>query len=128
MRDPKLPVASEHDEQVALFDWAKLMIGHLPEIALLFAVPNGARTSIHTAKKLKAEGLRAGVPDVWFPVARGQYHGMVIEMKRCMGGQLSREQKGWIEALRKQGYYVVVCPGWDLARQEIEQYLKLVTS
>jgi len=38
---------SEHTEQVALFDWARLFGGRYPELALLFAIPNvvGLETS-----------------------------------------------------------------------------------
>ena len=32
---------SEHDEQVALFEWAALREAEIPELALLFAIPNG---------------------------------------------------------------------------------------
>ena len=34
---------SEHDEQVALFDWANLQANRDPALRLLFAVPNGGK-------------------------------------------------------------------------------------
>lgn len=55
---------SEHDAQVAIFTWARMSETRLPALQLLFAVPNGARVSIGHARKLKAEGLKAGVPDI----------------------------------------------------------------
>ena len=82
---------SEHSEQSAIIDWAKKMAYTYPELSLLFAIPNGASLSAHTdrrgrrfspqASKLKAEGLRAGVPDLCLPVARQGFHGMFIELK-----------------------------------------------
>jgi hypothetical protein len=127
-----IPTPSEHQEQVAVIEWADRMVPRYPELALLYAVPNGARTSIGTAKKLKAEGLRAGVPDLCLPVARGidhtsAYHGLYVELKRIKGGTVSPEQRGWHEALRAQGYRVVVARGAAEAIAAITQYLEGTT-
>ena len=86
--------ATEHDEQVAVFEWAELMAERYPALNLLYAVPNGARTSMSVAKRLKAEGLRRGVPDICLPVSSHYdeydqtYHALYIEMKRP-GGKVS---------------------------------------
>lgn len=103
--------------------WAEVMRSGIPELALLFAVPNGARTSMSTARKLKAEGLKAGIPDVMLPVARGGFNGLFVELKRRKGGKASAEQLAWLEALRKQGYYAVICHGWNDAAWNIQRYL-----
>lgn len=116
-------IAPEHDEQVALFQWIALE-RNIPELGLLFAIPNGGKRHIFTAKKLKAEGVKPGVPDLFLPVARGGYHGLFLEMKREKGGRLSQHQKEWGEALTAQGYVVVSCPGWDAARHVLLLYLK----
>ena len=55
---------SEHAHQVALFDWANLHLGRMPELAAMYAIPNGGARSKATAGKLKAEGVKAGVPDI----------------------------------------------------------------
>ena len=115
----------EHYEQSALFQWAALETRRIPELALLYAVPNGARTRISVAVKLKKEGLKSGVPDVVLPVARGPYHGLYIEMKKEKGGKTSAEQKWWIDRLTHQGYFADVCAGFDSAREKIEWYLVL---
>lgn len=112
--------------------WADVMTAKYPELAVLYAVPNGARTSIRTARKLKAEGLKAGVPDLCLPVARGidhtsAYHGLYVELKRTRGGTVSPEQRGWHEALRAQGYRVVVARGAAEAIAVITQYLEGTT-
>lgn len=118
----KTLIASEHQEQAALFEYLELESGRHPEYRLAFAVPNGARTSMSVAKKLKAEGLRAGVPDVCIPIPSGKYHGMFLELKR-LGGKPSDVQMEWLEALRNQGYYATICEGWIAAKNEIELYL-----
>jgi hypothetical protein len=113
---------SEHTEQVAVFEWAALHEGRLPELALLFATLNGMRTSIGAAVKAKAAGNKRGVPDIFLPVARLGKHGLWIEMK-CKGGRTSKEQDAWIAALRAQGYQAEVCYNWTQAVNEIETYL-----
>ena len=77
------------------------------------------------ALKFKREGLRAGYPDLGLDMARGEYHGLRIEMKRRKGGVVSIEQLAWHNLLRKQGYAVRVCKGADDAIQALEWYLAL---
>ena len=66
----------------------------------------------------------AGVPDLCLPVARGGYHGLYIEMKAGKN-KPTEKQLWWIENLKKQGYAVSVCWGFEAARMELEKYLKL---
>lgn len=113
---------SEHAEQVALLEWSQLAANTCPELALLFAVPNGARTSMSQALKLKAEGLKRGVPDLFLPVARNSWHGLFIELKYGQG-KPSVEQCWWADRLSEQGYLAVVCWGWIEAREAIVEYL-----
>lgn len=119
---------SEHDDQRALFSWAEHAKGLRPELNLLFSVPNGGARSKATAGKLKAEGVKAGVPDVCLPVPRGPYGACYIEMKRMAlpgrrNGAESPAQKAWREALTDAGNYSVVCRGWTAARDVLEWYL-----
>lgn len=118
-------IASEHQEQVALFEWAALMEPQIPELGLMFAVPNGGKRPAATAARLKDEGVKPGVPDTFLLVPRRGFHGLVIEMKRTKGGSVSPEQRRWIDALRAQGYYVQVCKGFEVAKTEICAYLGL---
>ena len=117
--------AKEHDEQVSLFQWAAHMSGKYPELRLMYAIPNGGLRNTVVARKLKAEGVKAGVPDIFLPAARGGYHGLYIEMKRAKGGTESAEQKDFRELMISEGYKAVVCRGWVKAKDEIESYLKL---
>lgn len=119
----KRPVEREHFEQVALFKWAQSHSGKTPELGLLFAIPNGGKRSKAVAGKLKAEGVKAGVPDICLPVARRQYHGLFIELK-AKGGRMSESQFEWGRALAAQGYCVQLCVGWDEAKNAIESYLR----
>jgi hypothetical protein len=113
----------EHDQQVTLFAWAAEMEAQHPELRLLFAVPNwiGTRTRHHGAY-LKAEGRKPGVPDVWLPVSRRYYHGLVIEMK-VKPNRPSDEQRAWLAALEAADYAVHVCYSAIEAEAVILHYL-----
>lgn len=125
---------TEHDEQRALFEWAEWNRGRWPVLALMFAIPNGAAVRHQTNQrgktfsiegaKLKAEGLKSGIPDIFLPVPAINCHGLFIEMKTKTGA-VSGAQKAWHTLLRSQGYFVTVCRGWMEARNEIVAYLLL---
>lgn len=113
----------EHWEQAALFDWAAKHEARIPELRGLFAVPNGTYKNKATAGKFKREGLKAGVLDVWWPVPREGYHGLVIEMKAP--GELKRttvEQDWWINFLLLQGFDVRVFDNWRRAWNHMMAY------
>lgn len=114
----------EHVEQKQLFRWTRLHEDRLPELKLLFAVPNGGQRHLFVAKKLQAEGVKPGVLDVWFPVPRAGFHGLVIEMKAP--GKLketSDAQKWWLARLTEQGYCAVVHDTWQAAWNTLVRYL-----
>lgn len=115
---------TESQQQQLLFEWAALSAGRWPELALMYHIPNGGSRSKSEAGRFRAEGVKAGVPDICLPVARGGYHGLYIELKRVKGGRVSPAQQGWIAALRDQGYCTCVCKGWDDAAHVIKKYLE----
>ena len=118
------PIPTESQEQQALFQWANFQSGTYPELALMFHVPNGGSRHKLEAVRFKAEGVKAGVPDICLPVARGDYHGLYIELKR-EGGKLSHSQIDWLEALQRQKYCARVCYGWEDAAKMLMEYLRL---
>lgn len=123
MQKNKLPVPTEAQEQITLMNWAALQSGKYPELKLLYHVPNGGSRNKAEAGRLRAEGVKAGVPDLCLPVARGEYHGLYIELKRQRGGRASRNQVEWLDALSRQGYKVALCYGWEAAAETILRYL-----
>jgi hypothetical protein len=116
-------IPTEHEDQAALFRWVKLAAGAQPALNLLYAIPNGGHRHKAVAAKLAAEGVKAGVPDLCLPVARGEFHGLYIEMKRTKGGTVSAVQKYWLAVLAAEGYCALRCNGWDDARQALTLYL-----
>ena len=117
-------VPSEGQEQATLFSWAAMKSWKYPELKLLFHVPNGGSRGKVEAARFKAEGVKAGVPDLFLPVARGIWHGLFIELKRQKGGRVSEAQQKWLYALTRQGFYATVACGWQEAAALIEEYLK----
>ncbi len=114
----------EHDEQSALFAWADAMQDTHPELAMLFAIPNGGARHPAVAAQLKAEGVKAGVPDIMLAVARGRWHGLFVELKRVdHSNHATSAQRAWIEMLRRYGYSAVVVYGAQAAQQAIMAYL-----
>jgi hypothetical protein len=98
----------------------------------MFAIPNGAwlpwkvnrrgKRYSPEAIKLKDEGLKSGVPDIFLPCPVGSFAGLFIEMK-FGDNKPSIEQAGWIAALKVKGYYVEVVWGWEAAVAKIKEYL-----
>lgn len=119
---------TEAKEQENLFRWAAYQTAVYPELQLLFHIGNegnrGGKYGMMDGARNKAQGVKAGVPDLFFPVPRGGFHGLFIEMKRADGGRVSEDQRGWLEALRRQGYMAVVCKGFDAAKNVLIDYLR----
>jgi hypothetical protein len=115
---------AEHHEQRKVFEWARLYESRYPELATMFSVPNGGHRHPAVAAKLKAEGVRPGVPDIVLPVARGAFHGLFIEMKSDKG-RASYEQLKFIASLKRNGYEAHICHGFDEAVEAIRAYLAL---
>lgn len=118
----------EHRDQVALFTWAAEHESVYPELRWLFAVPNFAgRLGRFTAKhggRLKAEGRKKGVLDVWFPVRRGAFVGLVLEMKAGRN-TTTIEQREWLAHLQAEGWSAHVMYGNAAAQEAIVTYLTL---
>ena len=114
---------TEHAHQAALFAWIGLQPQDSP-LRLAFAIPNGGLRNKVTAARMKAEGVRSGVPDIFLPVARLHFHGLFIEMKIGYGKTFA-EQNVWIEKLKKEGYDVAVCHGWKSARNTMLDYISV---
>lgn len=135
---------SEHSNQVAFFAWLAFKQNDFPQGRMAFAVPNGGtrgddeKSRQIRGGKLKAEGVKSGVPDIYLPVpsfmdrsVNGhvivgenalRFAGLFIEMK-IGNGRLSEEQKAWHGNLRAHQYAVATCWGWRAAKQCFLDYV-----
>jgi hypothetical protein len=118
--------ATEHQLQVALFEKVNDPAEQLrrPALAIVHAVPNGGKRSKAVAAKLKAEGVKPGVPDIDCPVARGGYHGLRIEMKRP-GQATSPAQADWLYQFAREGYKTALHTTSEGAWAELVAYLDM---
>ncbi len=154
----------EHAEQVALFMWCNMAMrfglaaandslsyskaghaqsyiqpanGHkpIPQLKWLHAVHNQGHGDAIRGAQAKAEGVKAGVADIFLPVPiksevvepiRAKftaYSGLYIELKRKDSGKPHLEQLDFQADMRAAGYKCELCHGWEAARDEILNYL-----
>ena len=103
-------IPSEHLEQVRLVAWFRRSY---PGVRI-FAVPNGGARSGLQGAKLKAEGVQAGVPDLFAPEWL-----LWVEMKRESGGVVSPVQRDWIAYLEGIGHRCIIGHGFEDAKRQI---------
>lgn len=108
----------EHRIQCGIIDAS----AYLPECNWLHAIPNGGLRTKATGARLKAEGVKAGIADLFLPVpvthverhsglshhgielaATKFYHGLYIEVKTRTGRQ-TKEQREFESAMVDNGY------------------------
>ena len=74
---------SEADEQRVVVEWCDWM--RIP----VFHIPNGGSRHKAEAARLKAQGVKAGVPDLCIPVARGNSRSCRVHTRKkhamCVG-------------------------------------------
>jgi hypothetical protein len=102
----------------------------VPCLALLFHIPNGgargdnARSNAIRGAAMKAEGVKAGVYDLFLPVARGGWHGLFIEMKKPgekIKKKSDQEQFGF--DVQAQGFGACECDSWRQCVNVLKQYI-----
>jgi len=104
-------IIDEHTEQVNYFNMLNKHLALTKDLILAHAIPNGGLRNKVVAKKLKAEGVKSGVPDIFIPIPRNGFHGLYIEMKKTKGWSINQNQKFWLNYLNDKSYYAVVCKG-----------------
>ncbi len=117
------PVDREGLEQAALL--AEVALRYPTAFKLIYHVPNGGHRHKAVAAKLKGQGVKAGVPDLVLPMARGGYFGLYIEFKALppFDAAVSPSQDAYLQALTDQGYLAIVCRGHIDALEAIRAYL-----
>jgi hypothetical protein len=119
------PIDWEGMEQKALL--LELALRHPAAAKLIFHVPNGGHRHKLVAIELKKQGVKAGIPDLILPMARGGYFGLYLEFKATPphDSPVSPSQDAMLHALIEQGYLAIVCRGHADAMEALTAYLKL---
>lgn len=110
----------ETDLQQQVFNWLAYQYPALNR--RIYAIPNGGLRNKVVAAKLKREGVKPGVYDIFCSVPAGGWHGMYMEMK-VGRNTLSEEQKAFKKA-NEQDYYFCTCYTLEAAMEEFNNYLK----
>ena len=105
----------EHKLQVAICKYLDLC-GYE-----FFAIPNGGLRNIKVAAKLKQEGVKAGVADLFVALSNGKYHGLFIEVKVGRNRQ-QPNQKIFEQKVLENGYQYKVVRSIDEMVAVIREY------
>lgn len=111
----------EHKLQVSMVNWFRLQYPSMRHN--LFAVPNGGRRDASTGRRLKDEGVLAGVSDLILLKSNQHYGALLIETKTKKGTQ-RESQKEWESKITADGYKYVVVRSLDDFIKEVNDYLK----
>jgi hypothetical protein len=106
---------SESAEQIGFVNWFEANF----QGVRIFHIPNGGHRAISVGKKMKAEGVKPGVPDLYIPAWK-----IWIEMKRAKGGKLSDDQVDWYDYLTGIGDTVIIGRGAKDASVKLLSILK----
>lgn len=96
----------------------------IPELAWMYAIPNGGGRTSSQASRLKAEGVKSGVSDICWPLRTKHWPGLYLELKREDGvpSDVSDAQKTFLAFVKAQGYWCAVEYGWRDAVSQIQSY------
>lgn len=114
----------EDYEQKLIFEWA----AYYPVLHWLHAIPNGGKREPREAARLKAQGVKAGVSDIFLPLPMSGYHGLYVEVKRRKQdgtSKVSKKQKLFHVDMIAQGYRCEVCYGANEAIDIIKEYANI---
>lgn len=112
---------TEQAELIARFRAKYPVLGEL-----LIHIPNGgSRKNAYEGWRLKVQGVRAGVSDLFLPIARNGFHGLWLEFKAAPpnNAPISPGQKEWLALMQAQGYAAHLCLGVDAAMKVLDDYL-----
>lgn len=100
------PAKNEHCLQRAIVNWCDGLGKNLVR-GRFFAIPNGGARDPITGARLKAEGVRAGAPDLVFWRQKGRV--LWMEVKNGTSGSVSAAQRKLHDSLKADCHVVVIC-------------------
>lgn len=114
----------EDTEQETVIAWASWRMEQYPELKWLHHIPNGGKRSASEAARFKAQGVKAGVADLFLPSAHGGYFGLYIEMKYG-NNRPTDKQREFLRDMARAGYSAHVAYGSQEAIDLLLNYLQL---
>jgi len=112
----------EEDLQRLCVEYAGALSLKYPLLDYLFHPANGGKRPKGEAGKLKALGVKPGVPDLMlpFPSPTGKWPGMALELK-APKGSVSEDQWSWMGKAMGQGWLVGIV--WSF--EDFQDYLDI---
>lgn len=106
-------------------DFQKTCCKYLDQMGVLWNhCPNGGSRNPREGASLKAQGVKAGFPDIAIFEPRGAYFGLFIEIKNSKG-KMSINQTIWLNRLQDRGYQVHKTNSLDEFIEIVDNYLKI---
>jgi hypothetical protein len=118
---------SEHKHQSIVVLWFKMAYPDYKDC--IMSIPNGqilgGKNKFALIKKLKREGFKNGVSDLFIAVPNEGKCGLWIEMKDQgkTYSSVSESQRDHIELMNRMGYDAVWCAGSDEAIDKVSGYM-----
>lgn len=124
-RNAKKTAPTEHALQVGCVRWYRETYPQWWD--LLIAIPNGGKRNIGVARKLQAEGVIAGVPDLFLAIPAGRFHGLFLELKNGKSNDTTANQRRVMLNLSLQLYKTEVVRTHEEFVKKIQEYLQPLT-
>lgn len=114
----------EDTEQELVISWANWHLREYPALKWLHHIPNGGKRNAAEAARFKAQGVKAGVSDLFLPAAHGGYFGLYIEMKYGKN-KPTDQQREFMNDMQQAGYTTHTAYSAQEAIEILEKYLKM---
>ena len=120
---------SEHTQQKMVVKWFKMQYKEYRDC--IIAIPNGSHLAgkgsqrYSQVNKLKAEGMKSGVSDLFIAVPTPDWNGLWLEMKDegKTISSVSKEQLAHLNLMSEMAYSAHWAAGFDKAKAIIEDYM-----
>ncbi|WP_432046532.1 VRR-NUC domain-containing protein [Weeksella virosa] len=121
VQKPKKKKRSNHESklQQQCVKWFRLQFRDV----MIFSIPNGGSRHQKEVAKIKAEGVVAGVSDLFIMKASRGFHGLFIEMKYGKN-TTTEKQDVFLAKARSERYATAVCYSFEEFVKVTTQYLK----
>jgi|TARA_R110002124_G_scaffold92696_4_gene235423 hypothetical protein len=113
----------EDQDQINFTSW---FCYQYPKYATLyFHVVNESSMPVQGRVKAKKKGLKAGVSDIIILLKRGEYSGLIIELKRKDKSKspVRKEQKWFLDEVGQQQFFTAICYGFEEAQKCVREYI-----
>lgn len=114
---------SEHDLQVACFDWLDIKAQQDDRYNDFYAIKNEGKRPASQVVNFKRAGMKPGFSDIIVLVAAHGYHGALCELK-MPGNEPTALQEKFLARARKRKYFTTVIDNFPHFQEFAEWYIE----